>query len=271
MFTYPEIDPIAFGFGPVQVRWYGLMYLGGFFLGWLGARSRAKRPTSPMSPALVDDLVFYVAVGVIAGGRVGYMLFYSFGELIANPLSLLRVWEGGMSFHGGLIGVLIAMGLFARKIDQPYFAVTDFIATWVTPGLGLGRIGNFINGELWGAETSPDAFWAVIVDGVPRHATQLYEAALEGLLLFAILWGFSLKARPIRAVSGLFLIFYGIFRVTIEFVRLPDVHLNEAAGGYLAFGWLTMGQVLSLPMIIAGAVLFWLAYRDNAFVEKRTE
>ncbi|MGI9257928.1 MAG: prolipoprotein diacylglyceryl transferase, partial [Gammaproteobacteria bacterium] len=178
MFTYPEIDPIAFGFGPVQVRWYGLMYLGGFLLGWLGARSRAKKPTSPMSPALVDDLVFYVAVGVIAGGRVGYMLFYSFGEFIANPLSLLRVWEGGMSFHGGLIGVLIAMGLFAKKIDQPYFAVTDFIATLVTPGLGLGRIGNFINGELWGAETSPDAFWAVIVDGVPRHATQLYEAAL---------------------------------------------------------------------------------------------
>jgi phosphatidylglycerol:prolipoprotein diacylglycerol transferase len=271
VFTYPEIDPIAFSLGPLQVRWYGLMYLLGFFFGWLGARMRAKRADSPMSPALVDDLVFYVAVGVIVGGRVGYMLFYGFGDLIANPLSIFRVWEGGMSFHGGLIGVLVAMGLFARKIGQPYFAVTDFIATWVTPGLGFGRLGNFINGELWGAETSPDAFWAVVVNGVPRHASQLYEAVLEGLVLFLILFGFSMKRRPIRAVSGLFLIFYGSFRVAVEFVRLPDVHLNEAANGYLAFGWLTMGQVLSTPMVVAGVVLFWLAYRESRFVEKKSE
>ncbi len=271
MFTYPDIDPIAFGFGPLQVRWYGLMYLGGFLLGWLGARSRAKRPDSPISPARVDDLVFYVALGVILGGRVGYMLFYNFGGLLENPLNLFKVWEGGMSFHGGLLGVLLAMGLFAWRAGQPYFAVTDFIATWVTPGLGLGRIGNFINGELWGAETNPDAFWAVVVNGVPRHATQLYEAALEGLALFCILWSFSLRPRPIRAISGLFLICYGVFRVVVEFVRLPDTHLNEAADGYLAFGWLTMGQLLSTPMIVIGIVLSWLAYRANSYVERRAE
>ncbi len=264
MFTYPDIDPIAFGIGPLQVRWYGLMYLGGFLLGWIGARVRAKRPESPFSPALVDDLVFYVALGVILGGRVGYMLFYNFGSLIENPLNLVKVWEGGMSFHGGLLGVIVALGLFARRVKQPYFVVTDFIAPWITPGLGLGRIGNFINGELWGAETNPDAFWAVIVDGVPRHATQLYEAALEGLCLFLILWSFSIRPRPIRAVTGLFLVCYGIFRITIEFVRLPDQHLNEAADGYLAFGWLTMGQVLSTPMILVGIVLLWLAYRADS-------
>ena len=211
MFIYPDIDPIAFGFGPLQVRWYGLMYLGGFLLGWLGARSRAKRPDSPMTPALVDDLVFYVALGVIFGGRVGYVLFYNLGSFLENPLNLFKVWEGGMSFHGGLLGVLVAMGVFARRVKQPYFAITDFIATWVTPGLGLGRIGNFINGELWGAETSRDAFWAVVVDGVPRHASQLYEAFLEGLMMFLILWTFSSRSRPIKAVSGLFLISYGTF------------------------------------------------------------
>ncbi len=271
MFTYPEFDPVAFGFGPLQVRWYGLMYLGGFLLAWFGARGRAKRPRSPISPASVDDLVFYVALGVILGGRVGYMLFYNFDSFLANPLNVFKVWEGGMSFHGGLLGVGVAMALFARRVEQPFFAVTDFIAPWVAPGLGLGRIGNFINGELWGAETNPDAFWAVIVDGVPRHATQLYEAALEGLVLFLILWRFSSRPRPIRAVSGLFLMCYGIFRVAVEFVRLPDQHLNEAADGYLAFGWLTMGQVLSVPMILAGVVLFWLAYRADSLIERKAE
>jgi phosphatidylglycerol:prolipoprotein diacylglycerol transferase len=270
VFTYPDIDPVAFAIGPLQVRWYGLMYLAGFALGWLGARSRAKRSDSPISPARVDDLVFYVAIGVIAGGRVGYMLFYNLSTLLDNPLAILRVWEGGMSFHGGLAGVLIAMGLFARSVHQPFFAITDFIAPWVTPGLGLGRIGNFINGELWGGEARADAFWAVVVDGVPRHASQLYEAVLEGLLLFLILWSFSRKARPIMAVSGLFLFFYGIFRVGVEFVRLPDLHMNEAAGGYLAFGWVTMGQVLSAPMIVIGALFFWIAYRQRRYVQPAT-
>jgi len=271
VFTYPDIDPIAVAIGPLAVRWYGLMYLGGFVLGWLGARSRARRPDSPITPARVDDLVFYVAVGVIAGGRIGYMLFYGYEALLANPLAIFRIWEGGMSFHGGLIGVLIAMGLFARKVGQPYFAITDFIAPWVTPGLGLGRIGNFINGELWGAATRADAFWAVVVDGVPRHATQLYEAFLEGLVLFLILWAFSGRSRPIMAVSGLFLFFYGVFRVAIEFVRLPDLHMNPDAAGYLAFGWLTMGQVLSAPMILIGIAFFWWAYRHPRYVERTSE
>jgi len=270
MFTYPDIDPIAFAIGPLQVRWYGLMYLAGFAFGWLGARSRARRADSPISPARLDDLVFYVAIGVIAGGRIGYMLFYNFGTLIDDPISILRINEGGMSFHGGLLGVLIAMGFFARSVGQPYFAVTDFIAPWVAPGLGFGRIGNFINGELWGAPARPGAFWAVVVDGVPRHPTQLYEACLEGLALFLILWGFSRRARPIMAVSGLFLFCYGAFRVSVEFVRLPDVHMNVAEGGYLAFGWITMGQVLSAPMILIGIAFFWWAYHKPRYVAHKS-
>jgi phosphatidylglycerol:prolipoprotein diacylglycerol transferase len=270
VFTYPDIDPIAISIGPLAVRWYGLMYLGGFALGWLGARARARRADSPIGPARVDDLVFYVAVGVIAGGRLGYMLFYGFGTLIDNPLSILRIWEGGMSFHGGLIGVLIAMGVYARHVGQPYFAITDFIAPWVAPGLGLGRIGNFINGELWGAPTAPDAPWGVIVNGVPRHPTQLYEAFLEGLVLFLILWVFSRRTRPIMAVSGLFLFCYGSFRVAVELLRQPDLHMNPDAGGYLAFGWLTMGQVLSTPMILIGIAFFWWAYRTRRYVERTT-
>ena len=265
VFQYPQFDPVAFALGPLLVRWYGLMYLLGFVLGWLGLRRRARRADSPVSPAQVSDLVFHVAVGVIVGGRVGYMLFYGFAGIMADPLSVFRVWEGGMSFHGGLIGVLVAVWLFARNIGRPLPAVADFIAPWVAPGLGLGRLGNFINGELWGARASPEAFYAVWVDGVPRHASQLYEAFLEGLVLFLILWGFSRRPRPMMAVSGAFLFCYGLFRVAVEFVRLPDEHMNPAADGYLAFDWLTMGQVLSAPMIAAGAVLFVLAYRMNRY------
>lgn len=262
MFIYPEFDPIALELGPVRVTWYGLMYLGGFAIGWLGARARAKRAGSPIAPAQVDDLVFFVALGVILGGRLGYVLFYMlpYGSegLRENPLSVFAVWQGGMSFHGGLIGVLVAMWLFGRRIGQPFFAVTDFIAPWVPPGLGLGRLGNFINGELWGAPTNPDAPWAVVVDGVAVHATQLYEAFLEGLVLFVVLWLYSSKPRPYMAVSGLFLLLYGVFRFSVEFLRLPDQHI-----GYIAFGWLTMGQVLSTPMIVLGAALMAAAYRGK--------
>ena len=258
MFQYPDIDPVALALGPIQVRWYGLMYIAGFALGWLGTRARAKRVDSPIDIARADDLIFYIALGVFIGGRVGYMLIYDFSTLIAAPLSLFAVWQGGMSFHGGLIGVLLAMFIFARGVQQPFFSVTDFIAPWIPVGLGLGRIGNFINGELWGMQTSPDAPWAVMVNGVPRHASQLYEAFLEGVLLFVILWLFSKKPRPLMAVSGLFLFFYGVFRVSIEFVRLPDDHI-----GYLAFGWITWGQVLSAPMILVGGFLLFLAYRRN--------
>ena len=232
------------------------MYLAGFVLGWLGVRYRAKLPGSSVALARAEDLVFYVALGVIVGGRLGSMLFYDLSRLIAEPASLFRVWEGGMSFHGGLIGVLLAMWLFARRIDQPFFAVADFVAPWVPIGLGLGRIGNFINGELWGKATSPDAPWAVIVDGIPRHPSQLYEAFLEGVVLFVALFVFSAKPRPTMAVSGLFLTLYGVFRIAVEFVRLPDDHI-----GYLALGWLTLGQVLSAPMVIAGVALLYLAYR----------
>ncbi len=241
------------------MRWYGLMYLAGFALGWLGVRYRAKLPGSPIETARAEDLLFYVALGVFIGGRLGSMLFYDLTGLIAEPLSVFRIWEGGMSFHGGLIGVLLAMALFARRIGQPFFAVADFAAPWAPIGLGLGRIGNFLNGELWGRATSPDAPWAVIVDGTPRHASQLYEAFLEGLVLLAVLLIYSAKPRPTMAVSGLFLLLYGVFRVAVEFIRLPDEHI-----GYLALGWLTMGHVLSAPMMLAGAALLVIAYRRKS-------
>jgi phosphatidylglycerol---prolipoprotein diacylglyceryl transferase len=256
VFTYPDISPVAFTLGPLQVRWYGLMYLGGFAIAWLGMRARARHGRAPIDVVRVDDLVFYAALGVIIGGRLGYMLFYNLPTLVSDPLSIVAVWRGGMSFHGGFLGVLIAMALFARRVELPFFAVMDFIAPWVPPGLGLGRIGNFINGELWGKVARADAPWAVMVDGVPRHASQLYEAFLEGLVLFIVLWSYSRRPRPLMAVSGLFALCYGLFRIMIEFVRLPDAQLQ-----YLAFGWLTMGQVLSLPMVLGGAFLIYFGYR----------
>jgi len=272
LFTYPNFDPVAisigplFGYGPVNVHWYGLMYLIGFGAGWLGARSRAKNPDSLIRPEHIDDIVFYVALGAIVGGRVGYMLIYGLSELVADPLSLFRVWDGGMSFHGGFLGVLIAMWLYGRSIRRPFFVVTDFVAPWTAFGLGAGRIGNFINGELWGKTTSPDAPWAVIVNGEARHASQLYEAFLEGVVLFLVLWLYSKKPRPTMAVSGLFLIVYGVSRLAVEFVREPDPQI-----GYLALGWITMGQVLSAPMVIVGVILMMLAYRRASPVRTPAE
>jgi len=248
---------VAFSIGPVAVHWYGLMYVLGFFVAWWGMRMRAKQPWSPIPPAQAEDLIFYIAVGVFLGGRVGYMLLYNLGGFIEDPVSIVYVWRGGMSFHGGLLGVLLAVGIFARRHRLRYFAVSDFIAVWVPPGLCFGRIGNFINGELWGAVTRPDAPWAVIVDGEPRHPSQLYEAFLEGLVLFTVLFVFSLKPRPRMAVSGLFLLLYGVFRIAIEFIRLPD------NGVYLAWGWLTKGQVFSVPMVAFGAWLLFRAYRGR--------
>src|SRR5688572_33313534 len=235
------------------------MYLVGFAGGWLGARMDAKRPWSRIKPENVDDIVFYVALGTVIGGRVGYMFVYGLSELIANPLSIFKVWEGGMSFHGGFIGVLTAMWLYGRHIKQPFFVIMDFVASWTKIGIFAVRIGNFINGELWGKPTSPDAAWAVIVDGQARHASQLYEAFLEGVVLFVILWLYSRKPRPTMATSGLFLVVYGVSRFLVEFVRVPDQQL-----GYLAFGWVTMGQVLTAPMIVAGIVLFVVAHRRAA-------
>jgi len=257
MLMYPEIDPVAIGLGPIQVHWYGLMYLIGFLGGWWLGRVRAGRPGSGWTGAQVDDLVFYVALGVILGGRIGYVVFYQFQAMLADPLVLFRIWEGGMSFHGGLIGVLLAVFFFARRHDKRFMGVTDFVAPLVPLGLLTGRIGNFINGELWGRPT--DLPWGMVfphVDTQARHPSQLYEAALEGVLLFLILWIYSRKPRPLMAVSGQFLIWYGLFRFLVEFVREPDAHL-----GFIAFDWLTMGQILSAPMILAGIVLYLIALR----------
>jgi phosphatidylglycerol---prolipoprotein diacylglyceryl transferase len=256
LFTYPHFNPIAFSIGPVDVRWYGIMYLAAFLLTWTGLRSRAKLPWSKVGPAHVDDVVFYGALGAIVGGRIGYMLVYGLSELVADPLSILTVWKGGMSFHGGLAGVLIAMWIYARRTGLKFFDITDAIAPWAAGGIFFGRMGNFINGELWGKATSPDAPWAVIVDGEARHASQLYEAFLEGVVLFAVLWLYTKKPRPTMAASGLFLALYGVFRIAIEFVRVPDLQL-----GYIALGWVTTGMLLSVPMVIAGVLLLVLAHR----------
>ena len=261
MLVHPDFDPVAFSLGPLQIRWYGLMYLFGFAAGWALGRYRAGKADSGWQKKEVDDLLFYIALGVIIGGRTGYVLFYNFSAFLQDPLMLIRIWQGGMSFHGGLLGVLFALALFARRFNHSFFQVTDFIAPWVPPGLFFGRIGNFINGELWGRVS--DAPWAVVFHSpgagtLPRHPSQLYEAALEGIALFLILWFFSAKPRPRMAVSGLFLVCYGVFRFLVEMVREPDAHL-----GFLAFDWLTMGQILCVPMIAAGFILLWLAYKQR--------
>lgn len=256
MFLYPEFDPVAVRIGPLAVRWYGITYLVGFAAAWYLGKRRAARADSPITPLQVDDLIFYAALGIILGGRIGYMLFYGFDQILENPLNIFRIWEGGMSFHGGFLGVLGAMWLYARRLGRGFFQLMDFVAPLVPIGLGAGRIGNFINGELWGAPTTVP--WAFIVDGEARHPSQLYEAGLEGLALFLILWLYSARPRPVMSVSALFLIGYGVFRFAVEFVRLPDAHL-----GYLAFGWLTMGQVLTLPMLVLGCLLLWLAFRGQ--------
>ena len=256
MLAYPQPDPIAFSIGPLHVRWYGLMYLLGFLAAWWLARRRAADARSTWKPTDVDDLIFYSAVGVILGGRLGWMLFYGTERILADPASVIRIWEGGMSFHGGLIGVLAALGLFASRRSRSIGDVFDFTAPLPAIGFGAGRIGNFINGELWGKPT--DVPWAFLVDGVPRHASQLYEALLEGLLLFVILWWFTSTPRPRWAPSGLFLVCYGVFRFAVEFVRVPDENR-----GYLFLGWVTMGQLLSLPMIVAGLWMLAYAYRGN--------
>lgn len=259
MLTYPHIDPIAFKLGPLKVHWYGIMYLIGFGAAWWLGRRRASQPDSGWTEQQIGDLIFYGALGAVLGGRIGYVLFYDLSAYVAEPLRIFKVWEGGMSFHGGLVGVLVAMTLYQRHINKTFFEVTDFLAPLVPLGLGAGRIGNFINGELWGRVSNVP--WAMVFPNggpLPRHPSQLYEATLEGLVLFSILWWYSRRSRPRMAVSGLFLLCYGLFRFTVEFVRQPDVQL-----GYLAFGWLTMGQVLSAPLVAIGGVMVWWAYRKQ--------
>ena len=260
MLVHPQFDPIAIQIGPLAVRWYGLMYLIGFAVAILLGRHRIRtEPQSGITNRDLDDMVFYALFGVILGGRLGYVLFYKLSDYLAHPLGIFAIWEGGMSFHGGFLGVLVAMALFCRKAGKSWFAVMDFVAPLCPLGLGAGRLGNFINAELPGRPA--DVPWAMVfpnVDAVPRHPSQLYEFALEGIVFFVLLWWFSSKPRPLGAVSGLFLIGYGAFRFAVEFTRQPDDFL-----GFLALGW-TMGQWLSLPMILAGVAMMVWAYRRRA-------
>jgi phosphatidylglycerol:prolipoprotein diacylglycerol transferase len=262
MLTYPEIDPIIFSLGPLSVRWYGVMYLLGFAATWWFAMRRTATGLAPTrNRQEVEDLVFYGAMGVILGGRIGYILFYQFGQFLDNPLVLFRITQGGMSFHGGLIGVLLAMGLFAHRIRQPFFAVMDLVAPLTPIGLGLGRLGNFINQELWGRVA--DVPWAMVFPadplGLPRHPSQLYQFALEGVLLFLLLQWFARKPRPQGLVSGLFLSLYAIFRFSVEFFREPDAHI-----GFDVMGWMTRGQELCVPMLMAGvAICVWSLQKNK--------
>jgi len=257
--TYPQIDPVAFSVGPISVHWYGLSYLFAFLACWGLLAWRIKYSKYPRDFTLdqLSDIVFYSALGIIIGGRLGYMLFYNFSAWLEDPLLGFKIWTGGMSFHGGLIGAFVALWLYGRKINKSVIAITDFILPAVPIGLASGRIGNFINGELWGRVT--DAPFAMVFPNagpLPRHPSQLYEFTLEGLLLFLILWLYSIKPKPRYAVTGLFLIGYGIARFIVEFFRQPDAHI-----GFVAFGWLTKGQLLSAPMIILGLIMFIMAYK----------
>lgn len=260
--VYPHIDPIAVSLGPLKVHWYGLMYLLAFGAGYGLALWRIRRSGSGWTADMLSDLLFYIAMGVILGGRLGYVVFYGFDRLVDDPLWALRVWEGGMSFHGGLLGVLIAVAVFCRQYQKPWFDMMDFVAPLVPTGLLFGRIGNFIGGELWGRpvvdQNFPLAMVFPHVDNLARHPSQLYEAVLEGLVLFVLLWWYSASPRPRMAVSGLFLAGYGAARFTVEFFRQPD-----ADKGFILFDWMTMGQILTAPMILGGLVLMLLAYRNE--------
>ena len=272
-----QIDPIALSLGPIKIHWYGLMYLLGFGAGWWLGRVRVRAGRLPVTEQGYSDLIFYAMLGVILGGRLGYILFYGFADFLREPLSIVRVWEGGMSFHGGLLGVLGATLYWSWRNGVAFWDTVDFLSPLVPPGLGFGRLGNWIGGELWGRTT--DVSWAVIfpkslpmtfdsneallaayrageLTPYARHPSQLYQAVLEGVVMFAVLWWYSSKPRPRYAVAGLFGVLYGTFRFAVEFVRQPDEHL-----GYLAGGWLTMGMLLSVPLVVTGLVLLAMSRR----------
>jgi phosphatidylglycerol:prolipoprotein diacylglycerol transferase len=281
MIFLDQFDPIAFSIGPVDVHWYGIAYALSFFAAWLLGRSRILAGRLPgVNLEHFSDLAFYGMLGVVLGGRLGYILFYDLPVYLDSPLKVFKVWEGGMSFHGGLLGVLVASWLWSRKHRLHFFDTMDFVAPLVPAGLGLGRLANFINGELWGKHTGSS--WGVVfpstdpdvmrlhldqaqlqaqyaagaLNQYARHPSQLYEAVLEGLVMFAVLWGFSAKPRARYAVSGMFALLYGVFRFAVEFVRVPDQQLE-----YLALGWVTMGQLLSLPLVALGLFLLALSRR----------
>ncbi|MDO4251509.1 MAG: prolipoprotein diacylglyceryl transferase [Moraxella sp.] len=282
---HPQFDPAALRLGSFEIHWYGLMYLLGFLVAYCLAVYRGKK-RGDFNSEMVSDLIFYGALGVILGGRIGYVILYGFNDFLANPVSLFKVWEGGMSFHGGFMGVFIAMILFARKYQKAPFTVLDFIAPCVPTGLFFGRIGNFINGELWGRVSDGTTSWlmyfpqaahadqalltatpalsaiAQTINGyelLPRHPSQLYQAITEGVILFVLLWWFSAKPRPRYAVSALFLLGYGISRFITEFFREPDV------GYALIMGWMSKGQLFSLPMIVFGVILMIVAYQKRIY------
>ena len=258
MLVHPDFDPVALSLGPVNVHWYGLMYVCAFASAWFIGMYRASLPNALLKKAEIEDLVFYGALGVVIGGRVGYVFFYNFDAFLADPIWLFRVWEGGMAFHGGLIGVMLFLGLYCRKIHRNYIDVLDFVAPMAPIGLAFGRLGNFIGQELWGRETTVS--WGMVFpqdpDGLVRHPSQLYQFMFEGVALFIILFLFSRKSRPRGAVSAVGLIGYGIFRFSVEFFREPDSHI-----GFDLFQWMTRGQILSAPMIAAGIMLLIWSYK----------
>jgi phosphatidylglycerol---prolipoprotein diacylglyceryl transferase len=260
MLSFPQIDPVALAIGPLKIRWYALTYIVGFAAAWWLGNRRAARPGSGWTKEQVADLITNGMLGAILGGRLGYILFYNFSAFVDEPLMILRIWEGGMSFHGGFIGVAIATALFARSTGKSVLDVFDFVAPLTPIGLGAGRLGNFINGELWGRAT--DVPWAMVFpadpDRLPRHPSQLYQFFLEGIVLFVLLWWYSSKRRPRFAVAGMFLLGYGLQRFCVEFFRQPDAIPN-----LVMFDWMSRGQQLSLPMIGAGTIVLVLAYKGR--------
>lgn len=286
MMMHPNFDPVALQLGPFAIRWYALSYIVAFALFIFLGRRRIKQGNTIFTNDMLDDLLTYGVIGVILGGRIGYVLFYNFSQYIHDPIAIFKVWEGGMSFHGGFLGVMIAMLVYAKRHKLSFWQVTDFITPMVPAGLASGRMGNFINGELWGRVTPPDSFWAMgfpqahyadqaiaatnfqysqwfnQLGALPRHPSQLYQLALEGLCLFAIVWIFAKKDRPVGQISAVFLIGYGVFRFIAEFARQPDAHL-----GLLGLG-LSMGQWLSVPMMVAGAALFMWAQKNHITTNK---
>ena len=256
MIHYPVIDPVAIRIGPLNIYWYGIMYLLSFIAIWGLACWRVRKPGAMLTVSQVGDLVFYCAIGVVVGGRLGYVLFYNLPYFFHNPLKIFAIWEGGMSFHGGFIGVVLALIWCSRQFNRSIWDLTDFIAPLVPVGLAAGRLGNFINQELWGRVTNVP--WGMLFPAagpLPRHPSQLYEFCLEGVGLFILLWWFSAKPRPRFAVSALFLLGYGVARIIAECFRQPDPQY-----GFIAFGWLTMGQILSFPMAVAGAIALAIIY-----------